>query len=126
MGICAIQFRPPVWRARPEFLKRAMPESSKHIPDLSGAGSGEKTPDSHGVAKPDPNELVMLTCSVFMLMHKRNSEGQVVATECHEIPRITTRQDAEDLMRDGLIPPDCIAPLNPPPPADGPELTSNG
>ena len=67
-----------------------------------------------GVAKPDPNELVMLTCSVFMLMQKRNSEGQVGPTECHGIPRIMTRQDAEDLIRDGLIPPACIAPLDPP------------
>jgi hypothetical protein len=84
-----------------------MPESSEH------------RPDSPGAAKPDPNELVILTCSVFMLMHRRNTEGQVVATECHEIPRITTRQDAEDLIRDGLIPPGCIAPLDPPSPSDG-------
>lgn len=78
-----------------------MPESSEH------------RPGSPGAAKPDPNELVLLTCSVFMVMHKRNSEGQVVATVCHKIPEITTRQDAEDLIRDGLIPPDCIAPLDP-------------
>lgn len=90
-----------------------MSELHKHRPDLPGVGAGEKTPDSPGVAKPDPNELVILTCSVFMFMHKRNSEGHVVGTECHKIPEITTRQDAEDLIRDGLIPPDCIAPLDP-------------
>jgi hypothetical protein len=73
----------------------------------------------------DPNELVMLTCSVSMMLHKRNKEGRVVSTECHEIPRIMSRQDAEDLMRDGLIPPDCIVPLDPPPPADGPKPTPN-
>jgi len=90
-----------------------MPESSKHILDLSGVGSGEKTPGSAGVTKPDANELVMLTCSVRMMIQKRDKEGRVAATECHEIPRITTRQNAEDLIRDGLIPPGCIVPLDP-------------
>lgn len=70
------------------------------------------------MAKPDPNELVILACSVFMLVHKRNGEGQVVATECHEIPRTTTRQNAEYLIRQDLIPPVCIAPLDPPSPSD--------
>lgn len=95
-----------------------MPESSKHRPDLSGVGSGEKTPDSAGVAKPDPNELVILNCSVSMILHKRNLEGKVLSTECHAIPQITTRRDAEALIQDGLIPPDCIAPLDPPSPPD--------
>ncbi len=95
-----------------------MPESSEHRPDSSDVESGNVTPDFPGAAKPDPNELVLLNCSVFMLMHKRNIEGQVVATECHQIPRITTRQDAEDLVREGLIPPGCIAPLDPLSPSD--------
>ena len=90
-----------------------MPDSAEHRSDLSGVGSGEKTPDSAGVTKPDPNELVMLTCSVRMLIQKRDKEGRVAATECHEIPRIMTRQDAEDLIRDGTIPPGCIVPLDP-------------
>jgi len=88
-----------------------MPESAEHRSDLSGVGSGEKTPDSSGVTNPDPNELVILTCSVRMLIDKRDKEGRVAATECHEIPRIMTRQDAEYLVRQGLIPPDCIVPL---------------
>ncbi len=79
----------------------------------SAAVSQSDDPELHHVIEQNPNETVRLTCSVFMLMHKRNSEGQVVATECHEIPRITTRQDAEDLIRDGRIPPGCIAPLDP-------------
>ena len=65
----------------------------------------------------DPNELVMLTCSVSMMLHKRNKEGRVVSTECHEIPRIMSRQDADDLIRAGLIPSGCIVPLDPPPPS---------
>ena len=88
-----------------------MPESAKHRPDMSEMRSGEKAPDSTRVTKPDPNELVMLTCSVRMMIQKRDREGRVAATECHEIPRIMTRQNAEDLIRDGLIPPDCIVPL---------------
>jgi hypothetical protein len=95
-----------------------MSESDEHRPDLTGVGSGEKTPDSPGVAKPAPNELVILSCSVFMMMHKRNSEGHVVGTECHKIPEITTRRDADAQIQDGLIPPDCIAPLFPPSPSD--------
>jgi len=90
-----------------------MPDSAEHRSDLSGVGSGEKTPDSAGVTRPDPNELVMLTCSVRMMIQKRDKQGRVGATECHEIPRIMTRQNAEDLIREGLIPPDCIAPLDP-------------
>jgi hypothetical protein len=75
-------------------------------------------PKVHPVMKPDPNEMVRLTCSVFMMIRKRDGEGREGPTECHEIPRIMTRQDAEDLIRDGLLPPDCIAPIDPPSPAD--------
>lgn len=49
-----------------------------------------------------------------MMLQKRNKEGKVVSTECLEIPETMTRQAAEDLIRQGLIPPDSIAPLDPP------------
>jgi hypothetical protein len=66
----------------------------------------------------DPNEIVKLTCSVWMLLQKRDLEGRVSPAECLELPQTMTRQAAENLIRQGLIPPDCVVPLDPPPPAD--------
>ncbi len=64
--------------------------------------------------KPDrnPEELVRLTCSVHLTLQRTGPDGPVGPSECIRVPEILTRRLADFWVREGVISPDCIAPLD--------------